>query len=246
MHWWEPVSHFTSICRSPADCAADLTLATTSESVSPVLHILLVLAILLTSIAFVHSVVQLCFLSRSSKKRNVYVLPVPQSRRRRQRRHHRHDHQNGHQTRAMPSVGDRPDHYVPPTPIPVSVADPEEVRPDTREAQPSAAVHQTPDVWDKNVDVPNPPPAYGKWRGSVRADPELLHWQTVPSPTDSDIPSPTYEESPQGNQTRAPPSYRTRDSPARTRQVREVSQEAAQAQAHEPEMFEVRGVGAAI
>ncbi|KAF2766146.1 hypothetical protein EJ03DRAFT_249281, partial [Teratosphaeria nubilosa] len=44
------------------------------------------------------------------------------------------------------------------------------------------AYHTT---WDKNLDanLPHPPPpAYGRWRGSVRANPELLHWSPVVPP----------------------------------------------------------------
>lgn len=44
-----------------------------------------------------------------------------------------------------------------------------------------------------------PPPAYGSTKCSVRADPELLHWQAVPSPVmlggeGDGLPSPGYEE----------------------------------------------------
>lgn len=30
---------------------------------------------------------------------------------------------------------------------------------------------------DSEKDLPVPPPVYGNWRGSRRADPELIHWQ---------------------------------------------------------------------
>lgn len=140
----------------------------------------------------------------------------------------------------MPTQPTQHDSFVPIVPIPVSLAA-DEVRPDTSEAQPSAAVHQTPDVWDKHAVMPNPPPAYGKWRGSVRADPDLLHWQVLPSPIASTIPSPTYEDSAhqhhQIQQAGAPPSYRTRDSPARSREVRD---DGPQTLVEGPEMIEVR------
>jgi len=215
---------------------ADLAIATTSSSVQPALHILFILGILLTAIVFTHSVVRLVFFRRQSKKHQVLVLPVSQSRHRHHRRHREIHTQPGHH-----------DSFVPVVPIPVSVAA-DEVRPDSSEAQPSAAVYQTPDVWNKHADVPNPPPAYGKWRGSVRADPELLHWRVLSSPTPSTIPSPTYEESAQHHYVRhvqagAPPSYRTRDSPARSREVRD---EGPQADVEAPEMIEVRSSGSTI
>jgi len=34
--------------------------------------------------------------------------------------------------------------------------------------------------------IKRPPPAYGRWRGSVRADPDLLHWLPVSRNTDDD------------------------------------------------------------
>ena len=145
---------------------------------------------------------------------------------------------------------------MPPTPIPVHVVS-DEIRPDTAEARPTATVEDAPDEWDKEMkDVANPPPAYGRWRGSVRANPDLLHWQVIPSPVDTDVPdlpSPTYEEAQRahlaahsGQAITGPPSYVTRDSPARRREVQEPGSNLAQAQAVEPEMFEVRNAGSAM
>ena len=129
----------------------------------------------------------------------------------------------------------------------------DEVRPDSREAQPTATVdlNQPAIDWDKDVEsLPIPPPAYGRWRGSVRANPDFLHWQPVVSPVDievPDLPSPTYEEAVAADRS-GPPSYVTRDSPARRREVREAASEAnrMQSQVVEPEMVEVRGIGVGL
>ena len=129
----------------------------------------------------------------------------------------------------------------------------DEVRPDSREAEPTATVEveQPESGWDNDVEgACNPPPAYGKWRGSVRANPDYLHWQAVRSPVDVDapeLPSPTYEEATSAERT-SPPSYVTRESPARRRDVQDDQSDAArvQSQAVEPEMVEVRGVGFAV
>lgn len=141
------------------------------------------------------------------------------------------------------------------------------MRPDSREAEPTATVEIESEGradWDKEVnDLPNPPPAYGRWRGSVRADPDLLHWSPVVAATPA-LPSPTYEEVASDGVTR-PPSYVTRDSPARRGVVEYVvsgenEQEARlggssphlQARVDDvaeagPEMFEVpRGIGFAV
>ena len=152
----------------------------------------------------------------------------------------------------MPAFSDDNADFVPATPIPVHMPI-DEVRPDSRDALPTATAEvESPSQWDKDIPdtVPNPPPAYGRWRGSVRANPDLLHWQVVPSSVDADapveLPSPTYEEATKAAQQTetGPPSYVTRDSPARRREVQEG--ERALSQAVEPEMVEVRGMGLAV
>jgi hypothetical protein len=84
----------------------------------------------------------------------------------------------------------------------------------------------------------------------VRANPDFLHWQAIPSPVDSDapeLPSPTYEEAMAAQRT-GPPSYVTRESPARRTERREVGDVAAgvQADAVEPEMVEGTGIGLGV
>lgn len=39
--------------------------------------------------------------------------------------------------------------------------------------------HEDEAAAEKEKPMPPPPPAYGLWRSSVRADPNLLHWQRV-------------------------------------------------------------------
>lgn len=195
----------------------DIALATTSTQAPPVFHILFILGILLVGIAFIHTIARMVF------------VPV-HSHRRHGKSHRRHRHER---RVAPPRIMPASDHFLPTTPIPVVVST-DDVPLDSNEAQPSSAVHQPPEVWDRESSkgVTNPPPAYGRWRGSVRADPELLHWHPIPSPVEEviTIPSPTYEESPQARSSAgSPPSYKTKESPARTRV--------------EPEMVEGRGIG---
>ena len=146
---------------------------TTSSNVSALLHVLFVLALLLTSIVFVHTLVRICCLgSRREKKRIVLIEPAP--RRRRHRRHHEE----------LPATIEASPHYVPPTPIPVQTND--------------SGISDTPhapemcQVNDKGLT--NPPPAYGSTTSSVRADPELLFWHAIPSPVEGGMPSPIYED----------------------------------------------------
>ena len=159
----------------------------------------------------------------------------------------------------MPTLSNEASAFVPETPIRVHMPTDEEVRPDSREAQPTATADLGVSVvdWDKDVEaLPNPPPAYGRWRGSVRANPDLLHWQPVPSPIDHhspDLPSPTYEEAVTPSRT-GPPSYVTRETPGRQREVQDegvegdvagVQTQAATVEDAAPEMVEGRGIGLA-
>ncbi|GAB7322553.1 hypothetical protein MBLNU13_g03473t1 [Cladosporium sp. NU13] len=150
-----------------------IALATTSSNVSALLHVLFVLALLLTSIVFIHTLVGLCCLgSRREKKKIVVIEPAP--RRRRHRRHHEE----------LPTTTDASPHYIPDTPIPVQTND--------------SGISDTPhapemcQVTDKGLT--NPPPAYGSTTSSVRADPELLFWHAIPPPVEGGMPSPTYED----------------------------------------------------
>ncbi|KAK5113972.1 hypothetical protein LTR62_003095 [Meristemomyces frigidus] len=231
--------------------ATYLTVAT-SEPVSTTFHILFILGILFATIVFVHAVVRIClFKSDKHASPRLYAVPDGRLKRRRRHRHHR-DHAQLHE-RQLPSFSDSSDDFRPATPIPVHFAA-DEVRPDSREAEPSAGADRASRIMldirhEVDAGMPKPPPAYGRWRGSVRADPELLHWQAVPSPTDPDMPpmpSPTYEEAMAvGEDGRSgPPSYVTRESPARRRDAQEelARVKSARAQTVEPEMVEVRGI----
>ena len=151
----------------------------------------------------------------------------------------------------MPGLSSDAAEFVPATPIRVRTGSVDEVRPDSRDAEPTAAAVEVGQAMscDKSPSqISNPPPAYGRWRGSVRANPELLHWQAIPSPIDEDaqeLPSPTYEEAMLAQRT-GPPSYVTRDSPARTASRDDVrgsvlQRADAQEQLAEPEMIEVVG-----
>ncbi|RMY46366.1 hypothetical protein D0863_15861 [Hortaea werneckii] len=110
-----------------------------------------------------------------------------------------------------------------------------------------ADVDYVPPTPIQDIDIlPHPPPAYGRWRGSVRANPDLLHWQPIPSPIDPEtpaLPSPTYEEAMQehcsGPESKSPVCAH-RESPERRREVRTARPELARSQAVEPEVVEER------
>lgn len=202
----------------------DVSIATTASGITTTFHVLFILGILLATIVFAHAGLRLCLAARSRAREMPGFVSVsrPVYRRRQHAPRHLQIHHEVPKT-STEVIGA----FVPPTPIQVHVIA-DELAPDENIAQPG---------WDKDVDeVPNPPPAYGRWRGSVRADPDLLHW--VPSPTSPGghiLPSPTYEDDVQG-----PPSYITRESPARQRDMREARAELARSVVVEPEMLEVR------
>ncbi|TKA41553.1 hypothetical protein B0A54_06441 [Friedmanniomyces endolithicus] len=227
----------------------------TSRNVSTTFHVLFILGILVATVLFAHTVVRLClFKTVIPDSPRLYIVPNGRLKRRRRHRHRDLPEQNQH-PREIPRLQDTTAEYaivadyVPPTPIPVHVAA-DEVRPDSREAEPSASAGRASTLaFDKDIDdLPKPPPAYGRWRGSVRVNPDFLHWQAIPSPTEPDtpaLPSPTYEEAMATEQRSQPPSYVTRESPARRREMRDGRSGLALAQEVEPEMVEGRGIGLA-
>lgn len=234
---------------SCANVITDLALATTQKSLSPTFHILFILGILFATIVFAHTVIRMCLFNRGlAGSAPFLIVPPPRYGSRGHRRHH-HRHHRRPQILERPKSLDCDEEYVPSVPIPVCVPPEDEVRPDSREAQPTGGTTRPADGWDKDVEaLPNPPPAYGRWRGSVRANPDLLHWAPSPTiPRTPSLPSPTYEEAMQGASTgnAGPPSYKTKESPARLIVVEESGESATPAPAAEPEMVEGRGIGIA-
>lgn len=154
--------------------------------------------------------------------------------------------------RVMPGLSaEEPTEYIPATPIRVRMGSENSPgRPVSRDIEPATDPNQDPEeAWNKSPSpITNPPPAYGRWRGSVRANPDLLHWQAIPSPVDTDVqelPSPTYEEAVLAQRT-GPPSYVTRESPARTAEREDVrgsvlARAEERERVIEPEMIEVVG-----
>ena len=174
---------YTSISHDTdkADRTSDIALATTSTRVAPILHVLFILALLLTSIVFAHTLVRLSCLSERNKQRVVRIEPAP-----RRRRHRNHPDEESVPAASTNVAG----HYVPKTPIPVQGPDVEEELNSTNHS----AGPEMYEIGDKGAHVLNPPPAYGSMASSVRADPDLLYWHVVPSPVDGGMPSPTYDQ----------------------------------------------------
>ncbi|GIZ42438.1 hypothetical protein CKM354_000570900 [Cercospora kikuchii] len=223
--------------------ATYVALAMTVDGVTMTFHVLFILGILLATIVFSHALIRFFMYSKRRNKDLPTFVRVTRHGHQRRHRNHR-DHLHPH-VRRIPTVGnDAEETFVPPMPIEVHVPS-DEVRPDPIVAN-TAAATQTPDEWDKDIPkIANPPPAYGRWRGSVRANPDLLHWAPSPiSPDTPTLPSPTYEEAMaavENSFPSNPPSYMTRESPARQRELMEARAGLAHSPVAEPEMFEVRG-----
>jgi hypothetical protein len=146
--------------------------------------------------------------------------------------------------------------FIPTEPIQVHPTAAVDSGPDTAATD---AASDNADEWNKpTAGVVHPPPAYGRWRGSVLANPDLLHWQAVHSPSQASpnaelaLPSPAYRAERDDNHDKhvstaevahhqsaesLPPTY---TSPLR---VRAAVAETIQVQAVEPEMIEIRMVG---
>ncbi|RMY55146.1 hypothetical protein D0864_13839 [Hortaea werneckii] len=224
--------------------ASYLVLSTASTATSSTFHVLFVIGILMSTIVFVHSLAQACIFKRHGKSKVPRIDVLSNERlKRRQRRHRQHGYRHCEST-ASPDVADVD--YVPPTPIHVHVAA-DGIRPEARDGFPPPTHDASSHAWNKDIDIlPHPPPAYGRWRGSVRANPDLLHWQPIPSPIDPEtpaLPSPTYEEAMQehcsGPESESPVCAH-RESPERRREVRTARPELARSQAVEPEVVEER------
>ncbi|KAF2169958.1 hypothetical protein M409DRAFT_64365 [Zasmidium cellare ATCC 36951] len=232
--------------------ATYVTIATTASGLTTTFHVLFVLGICLATIVFAYSIIQLVFMSKRSRTQQPLFIAVSRhgnQRRHRHHHHHRHPPQQ-QQQRAMPTLTGESD-FIPNMPIPVHLSsDDIRIHADPLPAQPTAGAEMaSQEPWDKDAEeLPNPPPAYGRWRNSVRANPDLLHWQAVPSPVTPEtpaLPSPTYEEAVR-EEGGAPPSYMTRESPARQREMREARAGIARSVVVEPEMVEARGQGVGV
>lgn len=81
----------------------------------------------------------------------------------------------------MPTLSDAEMAYVPVTPIRVHFTG-DDGAPPTATAIPGS---EEAAGGEQSCTIPGPdgvlfpPPAYGRWRGSIRADPSLVHWQRV-------------------------------------------------------------------
>ncbi|CAK4033322.1 Hypothetical predicted protein [Lecanosticta acicola] len=228
--------------------ATYVSIATTETDLSTTFHVMFIFGICLATIVFAHSVIRLFIVGRRSPNRPLFVAVSAPGHQRRHHGHHRHHCQRHPRLRRVPNFPDDQDAFVPPTPIQVHLSS-DDIREDRSvPVNTTASGRPGSGEWDKDVrTVPNPPPAYGRWRDSVRANPDLLHLQPVVSPISPDtptLPSPTYDEAMAAAQNETPgnpPSYMTRESPARQRDMREARAGLAQPQAVEPEMMEVRG-----
>ncbi|EME83277.1 uncharacterized protein MYCFIDRAFT_211290 [Pseudocercospora fijiensis CIRAD86] len=235
-------------CWTGADLVVDVSLATSVQGVTTTFHVLFILGILLATIVFSHALIRF-FLTSRRRSRNLPTFVRVTRHGHHRQRHHGPRHQH---SRQMPTLAGETEAFVPSAPIQVLVPG-EEIQ-TTNNNNNSASAPQIPHDWEKPVQtVKNPPPAYGRWRDSVRANPDLLHWQMIPSPVMPGTPaqpSPTYEEAmseamaaAQSHAGSHPPSYMTRDSPARRREMLEARAGLARSQAvepeTEPEMFEI-------
>lgn len=209
----------------------DVSIATTASGITTTFHVLFILGILLSTIVFAHAVLRLCLAARSRSRGTPGFDAI--SRHGQKRRPHC-SRQLQIRSEIPKAFINARGAYIPPAPIQVHVIA-DDTLTDENIVEPAARAQEAAPLWNKEVDhLPNPPPAYGRWRGSVRADPALLHW--VPSPTSPEgpaLPSPNYEDAVQAPS----PSYRTRESAERQRTIGRAR---AANQVAETEMLEVR------
>ncbi|KAL6713951.1 hypothetical protein ACLMJK_008445 [Lecanora helva] len=130
-----------------------LALATSNTAWGTSFHGAFIFCILVLTLVFSHFLIRLCMLCFGPRKPH---------RTRKVRRRAR---------RISPSDEETP--LAQPTePIPIVLAADEE--PGRRDETPRNGFEEDD---DSEKELPAPPPIYGNWRGSVRADPDLIHWQ---------------------------------------------------------------------
>ncbi|KAK0509151.1 hypothetical protein JMJ35_008522 [Cladonia borealis] len=180
-----------------------LALATSNILGGPTFHAVFIFVILVLTIIFSHYLIRLCMLSLHPRKRFGSS--------------NRNKKNNKESRMQWPGDGytddfkdDDPDLEAgfarPREPIRVTMVQDEELG-----GRNGAVLEEQGEEDDAEKELPPPPPAYGLWRSSVRADPNLIHWQSVP-------PTPSYPPSTLQGETRAlvlarngrehrPPSY---------------------------------------
>lgn len=227
--------------------SVDISLATTVTGVSTTFHVLFLVWISIATCVVGYAFARFFLTTRRRSTRLPGFMTV--ARRGRQRHHGRHlgrpDEHVRHHRSIRPLADRHTNTFFPPIPIQVHVPS-DDIQADPFLAQ-RRATTSTPHEWNRDIrSLSHPPPAYGRWRDSVRADPDLLHWAPFVASVDaSALPSPTYEEAmtaAQDNRSSDPPRYMTRDSSVQRMDVREGRTAPAQAHVVEPEMMEVRGV----
>ena len=171
----------------------DLSQVLNEQSLPVVFHVLFILSLLASTILFGHCAIRLCMASAPPALRlQQHVRPA-----RHRRRHRLHQHNFPTPTSATdllspaldalptPSAarlasGDAAELYADATPLTSSL-----VRLDTAGVG-TPVLHPSPHDADHeqrleegSILIQAPPPAYGRWRGSVRVDPNFLCWQCM-------------------------------------------------------------------
>ncbi|KAK4695754.1 hypothetical protein P7C71_g2057, partial [Lecanoromycetidae sp. Uapishka_2] len=127
-----------------------LALATSNSLRGATFHGVFIFFILLLTIVFSHYLIRLCMLSFRPQRR----FGKPRDR------------------MQWPTDEEAVGFAQPPTPIPVTFARDEELG----SPEGSLEGHESDAELLEEKVLPPPPPVYGNWRSSVRADPNLIHW----------------------------------------------------------------------
>lgn len=156
-----------------ADPSQDLTLRL-NEELPTSLHVTFVFLIIVATTLLIHGIARICLAAkkhRVSRLRSDLQRPI--RRPHRHRRHHPvlrlHYPEPASPFDALPEDDSV---YSPQTPVRVHLLYDEEAM-----LQAKGEVHPHPHPSSTETLLTPPPPAYGLWRCSVRADPNLLHWE---------------------------------------------------------------------
>ncbi|KAI9788498.1 MAG: hypothetical protein M1816_006838 [Peltula sp. TS41687] len=156
-----------------------------------IFHVMLALITMITGPVFFLTLVELCYKEYQWRVHGRRVSsPCFRARRTQQNRHrHPHQHRHHHHDHGQHHHNGSPQASAPPPseviyPYQHDDSPPEEPAPPPPSPEPYAYPDQPIQViTDVRVLDPEeamtPPPEYGHWGGTVRADPNLFHWQRV-------------------------------------------------------------------
>lgn len=167
---------------------ADLAIVLNQRVVGTFFHVIFIISMMIATVLFSHAVIRLVMAYTSQSQRNKRHLQLKNKNSTTRPRSESFGHSpiNGVQERGIPALSSAGSNFVPQTPIQIHFNGDSTGPSATEQTQVNGQNdHGSGAGQGFSGSMPDgvlfPPPAYGRWRGSFRADPNLVHWQRVDS-----------------------------------------------------------------